>query len=144
MATVLARSRRTATVRDSYLELIERFPLRPIRSEKQLDDAIRTIDALLDRESLDAAEQDYLDVLSDLVEQYEEEQHPIRPLPDGQMLSYLIEQKGVTQAETADATGIAESTLSAVVHGKRKLSRSHIVTLCGYFRVEPGVFRFTS
>ena len=39
------------------------------------------VDALLDREELDQDEQDYLDVLSDLVERYEAEEYPIAPSP---------------------------------------------------------------
>jgi hypothetical protein len=39
--------------------LVRRFPLRPIRNEKELDRAIAIIDALLDRERLTVAEEDY-------------------------------------------------------------------------------------
>jgi HTH-type transcriptional regulator/antitoxin HigA len=67
--------RRTAS--DGYLDLVRRFPLRPIRNEKELDRAIAVIDALLDREQLTVAEEDYLDVLGDLVEHYEDQHHPI-------------------------------------------------------------------
>jgi antitoxin component HigA of HigAB toxin-antitoxin module len=40
----------------------------------------------------------------------------------------------------ANATGIANSTLSNVLHGKRTLTRDHIERLCGYFRVGPDAF----
>ena len=35
---------------DAYLHLVRQFPLRPIRSEKELDRAISMIDSLLDRD----------------------------------------------------------------------------------------------
>src|SRR5579872_2385309 len=60
-------------VGDLYLTLIREFPLRPIRSEADLDGAIAMIDALTDRGELRPDEQDYLDVLSKLVEEYEDE-----------------------------------------------------------------------
>jgi HTH-type transcriptional regulator / antitoxin HigA len=128
--------------RDLYLGLVVRFPLRPIRSDEELDRAIQMIDSLIDRHHLELEEKDYLDVLSDLVERYETEQHPIVPLPDGELLQHLIETQGTTQVEVARKTGIAESTISEVIAGKRKLSRGHIGKLARLFRVPPGAFCF--
>ena len=126
--------------RDPYLRLIRAFSLRPIRSEDELDEAIRVIDSLLDREHLEDSEQDYLDVLSDLVERYEANNHPMPPLPDADMLRHLIEAKGVTQVQVSQETGIANSTISEILAGKRALRRAHIAKLAHYFAVEPGVF----
>ena len=70
------------TKRADYLELILEFPLRPIRSDAELDRAVKMIDSLVDKDKLSAGEQDYLDVLSDLVEKYEAEEHPMAPLSD--------------------------------------------------------------
>ena len=127
--------------KDSYLELVLRFPLRPLRSEKELDEAIKMIDSLLDRSTLNAGENDYLEVLSDLVEKYENEHHPIpQVVSDGEMLKHLIEAKGVTQAEVARETRIPESTISEVLSEKRKLNRNHIRKLSAYFHVSPAVF----
>ena len=126
----------------TYLALVQSFPLRPIRSEKELDSAIRRIDALLDQKRRTRAEEDYLEVLGNLVECYEAEQYPEQPVSDAAMLRHLIDAKGVPQAEVARAAGIANSTISAVLHGKRSLSRDHIGRLAAYFHVAPGVFAF--
>jgi HTH-type transcriptional regulator / antitoxin HigA len=123
-----------------YLELVRNFPLRPLRTGADLDSAVAVIDELLDRESLVAAEQDYLDVLSDLVEAYEADAVPMRPVGDARLLGFLIEQKNVSQAETAAGVQIAESTISEVLAGKRKLNRAQIVRLSKYFRIEVGAF----
>ena len=56
---------------------------------------------------LDAAEEDYLEVLGDLVERYEEEHHPIGEVPEAEMLRFLMDQKAVKLTEVARATGIA-------------------------------------
>jgi HTH-type transcriptional regulator/antitoxin HigA len=131
---------RSARASDHYLALVRRFPLRPIRSEAELDAALAVIDALTEREDLDPGEADYLDVLSDLVERYEDQAHPIRAASDAELLAFLIDQRGVKQVQVARATGIAESTLSEVLRGKRQLTRGQIAKLAGYFRVEPRVF----
>lgn len=125
-----------------YLELIRNFPLRPIRSERELDEATEAIHSLIDRETLSGAEQDYLDVLTNLVEAYESVHYPEEPVSDAQMLRFLIEMKDVTQIEAAKGAGIAESTISEVLSGKRKLNRAQIGKLARYFRVEPGAFEF--
>src|SRR5947209_1322357 len=118
---------------DRYLDLVRRFPLRPLRSDADLDAAVAVMDGLLDRPRLTAAEQDYLDVLSDLVEAYEAEAVPLRPVGDADLLRFLIEQKHVTQAAVAAETVIAESTVSAVLAGKRRLNRAQIGKLAAYF-----------
>src|SRR5207247_1570005 len=104
--------KRTNTIRavygkteDTYLDLIRQFPLRPLRTDADLDAAVAVIDALIDRPELTAPEEDYLDVLSDLVETYEGETVPMRPVGDADLLRFLIEQKSVTQVEAASGAG---------------------------------------
>lgn len=127
---------------DRYLNLVIRFPLRPIRSDKYLEAAIKVIDSLLDRENLAPEEEDYLEVLGSLVKQYEQEAHPMAPVSDVEMLQHLIEAKGVSQTEVSKATGIVDSTISEVLKGKRSLNRDHIGKLSRYFHVSPSVFAF--
>ncbi len=126
-----------------YLGLIRRFPLRPLGSDEDLDRALDMVDELTDRlDDLAEEERDYLEVLSSLIEAYEDEHVLIPTTTDSELLRYLIEAKGVTQAETAQGCGIVESTLSAVLAGRRNLNRDHIGRLCRYFHVEPNVFSF--
>jgi HTH-type transcriptional regulator/antitoxin HigA len=131
-------------IEDRYLDLVRRFPLRPLRAGRDLDAAIAMIDSLIDLPKLTVPERDYLDVLSDLVEAYEAEKVPMRPVGDSDLLRFLIEQKGVTQIEVATGAGIAGSTISEVLAGKRKLNRGQIAKLARYFHVEPGVFLASS
>lgn len=143
----MARMRDTTSSRalygkreDRYLELVRQFPLRPLRTDVDLDAAVSIIDSLIDQCDLSAPEQDYLDVLGDLVEAYEAEAVPMTLVGDADMLRFLIEQKGVTQSETATGAGIAESTISEILSGKRKLNRTQIGKLAQYFHIEPGAF----
>ena len=141
MKTQTRKKKKTA--KNRYLELIEHVPLRPIRNEEELDEAINMVDYLvdqLDRRSWTQDEKDYIDVLGGLIEQYEDQHHVFERQPDSAILRHLIEAKGVTQSQLARDTSIAESTISAVLGGKRKLNRAHISKLAHYFHVEPGVF----
>lgn len=134
----------TGDGRDKYFTLVQQYPLRRIQSEEDLDRAIEVVNRLLDRDGLDPWEEAYLDVLGDLIERYETTEHPMEPVSDADMLRHLIEARGATQAQVAAATGIAESTISAVVRGKRKLARRHLEALAQYFHVSPAVFLSSS
>jgi HTH-type transcriptional regulator/antitoxin HigA len=125
---------------DDYFELVRRVPLRPIRSDGELAAAIAMIDTLIDQPRLTRGAQDYLDVLSDLVHKYETEGHPMTPVSDAALLRHLLEAKGATQIEVVRATGIAESTISAFLAGKRHPSRQHVAKLAAYFAVSPTAF----
>lgn len=125
-----------------YWALVRAFPLRPVRSDAELCRAVAVVDALVARRDLDDGERDYLLVLARLVEAYEDESHPMRPATDAEMLRFLIESNGLTQAGLARATGLAESAISEVLAGKKSLRRPHIAALADYFHVSPAVFEF--
>jgi HTH-type transcriptional regulator/antitoxin HigA len=125
---------------DRYLDLVRAFPLRPIRGEDELDAAIAVVNSLVDLDKRTPDEDDYLDVLSDLVEKYEAKHHPIPSASGVDMLRYLIEIRETTQAALADASGIATSTISSILSGKRAMSRRHIEALARHFKVSPALF----
>jgi HTH-type transcriptional regulator / antitoxin HigA len=124
---------------NSYLELVRRFPLASIRSDQQLSAAQATLDGLLARGKLDRGEEMYLEALSDLVATYEDEHHPIPAATDADMLRSLLEDKGVTQADLHRDTGIAKSTISEVLAGKRPFSRQMIRKLAEFFQIDVSV-----
>ena len=123
-----------------YLALVGQFPLRPIRTDAELDAATDVIHRVIDQPKLSRSELDYLDVLEDLVDAYEEETIPMDPVSDGDMIRSFIDSHEVTQARIAAETGIAESTISAILSGKRKLNRGQIGKLAKYFHVSTAAF----
>ena len=106
----------------------------------ELDLAIAVIDSLIAREDLDLEQEDYLDVLGDLVYKYEAEHNPLVAVSTLSMVRFLADSNEMTQTELAQRSGIAESTISAILAGKRKLSRRHIAALSRVFRVSTAVF----
>lgn len=127
---------------DEYMELICEYPLKPITSEASLDEATEVVDKLLDRDDLSTEAQEYLDVLTQLIETYELSHHAIGNASDSEVLKHLMDARGVKATEVALSAGIAESTLSAIVNGSRRLTRDHIGKLMRYFNVPAGVFDF--
>jgi len=125
--------------RDSYLECVVAFPLASIKSDTHLEEAQRVMDQLLAKGRLDYGKETYLDALSDLVAAYEDEHHAIEPASDADMLRHLMEAKGVTQVQLHRDTGIAKSTISEVLGGKKAFSRRMIRKLADYFEVDVSV-----
>ncbi len=125
--------------RDSYLELVMAFPLASIKSEDHLHAAQKAIDRLLAKRTLDYGEETYLETLSDLVAAYEDEHHAIPPASDADMLRHLLQAKGITQTQLSRGAGIAKSTISEVLAGKKPFSRQMIRKLADYFRVDVSV-----
>ncbi len=136
-----ARNRRAGhpRIRASYFELVKEFPLTHIRDGDHLDEASEMIDRLLERD-LDEAEQEYLDVLTDLVEAYEDDHVDIPDASEADVLRELMRAHGLSQSALAQATKIAQSTISAVLHGSRRLTRDHIDRLSKLFGVEKAAF----
>jgi HTH-type transcriptional regulator/antitoxin HigA len=132
----------TDSKNDRYLELVIQFPLRPLRSDGELDEAIRIVDSLLSQKALTPEEGDYLEVLSDLVERYENEAHPMPTLSDGDMLTHLLEARGIASAELAQGTGIAPAIVEEVIARGRALNREQVGKIARFFHVPPAVFVF--
>lgn len=91
------------------------------------------------QDTLTAAEADDLAVLSDRVAPYEAMTHAI-PLPsDADLLQHLLDARGVTPPEVAQATGIGAAPLAAGLAGTHHLTREQIDTLARYFQVASSV-----
>ena len=56
------------------------------------------------------------------------------------MLRHFLDARGVTRSEAARGAGIAVSTISSILAGKRRMNRDHIEALAQFFNVSPAVF----
>lgn len=108
-------------------------------SDKHLALAQKVVDRLLAKGKLDVGDEMYLDALSDLVSAYEDEHHPIGPASDAEMLRHLMDAKGINQARLCRDTGLAKSSVSEVLRGKKPFSRHIIRKLADYFQVDVSV-----
>ena len=112
-----------------------------IRSETEYGLAIAMLDRLSDvGKSRSPDETEYLLSLGVFVKKYEDEHHPMPPVSGVDSLRYLMETHTVTQSVLAVKTGLAVSTISEILAGKRKLSLKHITELARFFGVKQAVF----
>jgi HTH-type transcriptional regulator/antitoxin HigA len=87
-----------------------------------------------------AAEQKLLELLSKLVNDYEETIYPTPNPSPREILQHLLENCGLSQAELAREVGLPRSTISEALKGKRSLSVENAFRLGEYFHVEPSLF----
>lgn len=122
-----------------HLELVARFPLRPIRSGADYDRAVAMMRSLLDLDRTHA-EDDYLLVLGDLIGAYDDEHHALPTLTQGDVLRALMEDRGVTQAQVAAVTGIDATTIAAMLANRRGLTEANRGKLAVFLGVQPTRF----
>ena len=139
MVTMTTRSK----TNDDYLPLVKAFPLVPIKNDRHLSEAISVIDrlAVADEEKMSAGEADYLMVLTDLVEKYENEHHAIdlSHLGATDVLKHLLSESDMRASDLGRLLG-NRPLGAAILRGERQLSKRHIAVLCRRFGVSADLF----
>ena len=96
--------------------------------------------AIRGEDGLDQDELDYLDVLTNLVEAYDEQHCPVveegTPLD---RLKSLLEHSGMSTADLGRLLG-SSGLASQLVLGRRQLSKAHIRILSRHFKLDANYF----
>jgi HTH-type transcriptional regulator/antitoxin HigA len=114
--------------------------LRPIRNDEEYDRTVALMNNLLDIVGDDEnhALSGLLDLVSELVEDYDADHFAIEASEPKEVLRYLIETRGLKQGDLADV--VPQSNLSAILAGKRKISATLAGKLAKFFNISPAVF----
>ncbi len=114
--------------------------LRPIHDEAGYDQMVALMNSLLDvvGDDEDHALAGLLDLVGDIVSKYENEHYAIAAADPKDSLRFLIEARGLTQADLSGL--VAQSNLSAILAGKRKISATFAGKLGKFFGVSPALF----
>jgi HTH-type transcriptional regulator/antitoxin HigA len=113
---------------------------RPIISEDQLERYTTALLELEHRQHLSRKERELAGLLTVLIEAFEEEHYPIANASPIEVLSELMAANNLCQKDVARILDRPESTVSALLSGKRLLTRDHIEKLSKRFAVSPAVF----
>jgi HTH-type transcriptional regulator/antitoxin HigA len=124
---------------EEYRRLIDAFLPRPIRDEAQLEATSRQVDELLAPRERTSAQDEYLQLLSDLVRDWETEHVHIDAVSGVDVVKFLCEQHGLPQRALVPIFGTA-SIVSEVLSGRRALQTKHIEGLSRLFNVSPAAF----
>lgn len=112
----------------------------PRRSEKEYERTVALMNFLLDAvgDKKEHALSGLLDLVGELVGEYDSNHYAIEASEPKEVLRYLIEMRGLKQGDLAEI--VAQSNLSAILAGKRKISATLAGKLAKYFNVSPAVF----
>lgn len=116
-------------------------PLTTIRTETQYKEVVAFLNSLIDIVGDDENHElaDFLDLVGQLVEDYEAEHHPIPEAEPRAVLRFLMSQHGLRQNDLSEEIG-AQSVVSEILTGKREINARQAKGLARRFRVSPAVF----
>jgi HTH-type transcriptional regulator/antitoxin HigA len=94
--------------------------IKAVKTEQNYNEALKRLEDIFHAE-IDTPEGDEAEVLSILIEKYEDEQYPIG-MPDPiEAIKFRMEQMGMKQKDLADVVGFT-SRVSEILNRKRKLT----------------------
>ncbi len=124
-----------------YAGLCKIYLPRPIHDDLEDEEATAMMNALAVVTRLNADQRDYLDVLTEFVDEYDKGKKPRWPKLTGlDALKYLMEQHGMSAAELSRVLGASRNLGAMILRGERQLTVAHVRTLAKRFRVSADLF----
>ena len=127
-------------VSPEYSTLLKKVAPKVIRTEEE-NAAYTEVLCDLDRRSKTStpAEKELADLLTLLIEDFEEKRYQLPRAKPLDALRFLMDQHGLKQRHLVDVFG-TPSIVSEVLSGKRDLNKDHIKRLSERFHVSPELF----
>lgn len=123
----------------TYEELMSMHMLRPIRDEVGYANACEVLDRLTGL-ALNTDQEEYLEALTLLVEDYEGEAEFMHTKPSAlEVLRYLCEENGLSGSGLAKVLKTSRTLGVKILAGERQLTVSHIAKLADHFNVSPAL-----
>lgn len=121
-----------------YGRLLKAIQPKPVHTRKEHARLLGEIENLMrnDERELSTAERTMLELLVDLVHDYEHAAFPMKKATPAEMLEFLMEQNDLRPA----ALPLPASRVSEILSGKRSVSKGQARTLAEFFRVSPALF----
>ena len=127
-----------------YGKLLVSVLPQPITSDKQYESTLSISSSLITKgDERSPEETALLRLLTVLISDYEARRHTellSEPLSPSEILSYLMEENGMTQTDFAP---IPQSRISEILAGKRKISKLQAQVFADRFKVNPGLFLYS-
>jgi len=112
----------------------------PIRDEAHYQHMVAMLEALLDEAAGDESHpaMGLVDIVGDLIEDFEAEHHPLPNVTGVQALKFLMQQHGIKQGDLREIG--SQGVVSEILTGKRDLNVRQIRALSERFGVSPATF----
>lgn len=125
-----------AKIAKTYAGLMSTHLLRPIHDQVDAANAAEMID-LLAGHKLNGEQSDYLDLLSDLYEKWEDAQFPISAAQGAKLLRLVLAERGEKAGDLARLLGIDPSLAYRILRGERQLTVPQIKMVARTYGLNP-------
>lgn len=127
-------------VTSHYKALARLVPLKAITRESDYRKAVAALEALLDAGGADERHPlaGLVEALGEVIESYEARAHQLPESSPKEALAFLMQQHDLKQVDLTDMA--PQSTISAILAGKRSVSRQLAAKLAARFGVSTAVF----
>ncbi len=125
--------------KQEYRDLISRTLPHVIQTEAENEHYIRVLEYLDAQPHATAAQQALADLLTVLIERFEEQRYALKAATPLEHLTELMAAHDLKQKDLVDIFG-TPSIVSEILHGKRQLTTEHIRRLSERFHVSAELF----
>ena len=123
----------------TYRQLLGRTLPHVIHTDEECERLTNELMRLDEREDLSAEERELAELLTVLIDEYEQRRYPIRKASPQQTLQHLMEARNLTQKDLWKTFG-SKGITSEVFHGKRSISKAQAKKLAQFFHVSAELF----
>lgn len=123
----------------TYGELLAQYRPKVIATEAEYDEAVALAEKLEFGDELTPEKESFLDLLTVLISNYEDEHFPIPEAEPVEVLRHLMEAQDLKQEDLVGVIG-SRGVVSEVVNGKRSISKAQAKALAEHFGVDVGLF----
>jgi HTH-type transcriptional regulator/antitoxin HigA len=122
-----------------YAKLLAKSLPRPIRTAAEHTRLIKTLLELDERDGLSPEEEALAEVLTLLIEDYEEKYHPLPRVSPNDSLKALMEERGLKHKDIWPVLG-NKGAATEILSGRRSISKAQARRLAEFFRVPIDLF----
>jgi HTH-type transcriptional regulator/antitoxin HigA len=110
-----------------------------IHTDEECERLTKELLRLDERENSSPEEKELAELLTVLIDEYEQRRYPIRKASPQQTLQHLMEARNLTQKDLWKTFG-SKGITSEVFHGKRSISKTQAKKLAQFFHVSAELF----
>ena len=119
-----------------YGRLLAQALPKVIKTEEENERTLAVIESLMEKgeQHMTPEEDALLELLTNLVHDFEEKAYPIPKSAPGGVLAFLLEQRGLAPKDLWPVVG-SKSRVSEILAGKRPITKEQAKKLAGFFHV---------
>ena len=106
-----------------YVAVLSQYKPQPIHTEEENRRAIDVLEGLHANDVLTPEQEAFAELLTTLIEKFEEERYALRPASPAAILRELLQANDLKQKDLAELVG-SKGIASEIINGKRRISRS--------------------